>query len=193
MHGSCCIQCNTKHGLVNGAIGTVISTAPNYMTIQFHKSKARTWPCGDAWSNGPSTRNVAYRGISAKWRLKWPFSSGKKAVWSVFSCNHTSEGSTCSQYKILYYSRCTHNPPLSAVPLTGVGGGGGNRGSLPWVPSVRGPPNSARRVQIRSVHQSHSSLASLRGWFCIFDWSQPALVLCYWCKLSYVATAQSAS
>ena len=45
--------------------------------------------------------------------------------------------------------------------------GGGNRGSLPWAPSVRGAPNSAGLVQIRSVRQSHSSL---RGWFrCIFD------------------------
>ena len=88
------------------------------------KSKGRNGlVCGDAWSNCPSTRNVAYRGISAKWRLKWPFSSGKNAVWSVSSCNHTSEGSTCSQYKILHYSGCTHNPSLSAVPPTGGGGG----------------------------------------------------------------------
>ena len=59
--------------------------------------------CGDTWSNDPSTSNVAYRGISTQSRLKWLFSSGKKAIWSVFSCNHTSEGSTCKQYKILYY------------------------------------------------------------------------------------------
>ena len=60
--------------------------------------------CGNAWSDGPSTRNVAYRGISTESRLKWPFSSAKKAVWSVCSCDHhTSEGSTCKQYKIVYY------------------------------------------------------------------------------------------
>ena len=35
--------------------------------------------CGDTWSNDPSTSNVAYLGISTESRLKWPFSSGKKA------------------------------------------------------------------------------------------------------------------
>ena len=38
--------------------------------------------------------------------------------------------------------------------------GGGNRGSLPRAPIVRGPPNSAK-LQIRSIRLSHSSLASL--------------------------------
>ena len=57
------------------------------------------------------------------------------------------------------------------------GGGGSNRGSLPRAPSVRGPPNSAGLVLVRSVCQSHSSLACLRDWFCcIFDWSQPAFL-----------------
>ena len=55
--------------------------------------------------------------------------------------------------------------------------------------------NKFSPVRIRCVCQSHSSLASLRAWFCcIFDWSQPALllrVLCCWRKLSYIATALS--
>ena len=33
----------------------------------------------------------------------------------------------------------------------GGGGGGGNKGSLPWAPSVKGPPNSAELVQILAV------------------------------------------
>ena len=80
-------------------------------------------------------------------------------------------------------------------------GGEGNRGSLPQAPSVRGPLNSARLIQIRS--SSSVTFPSLRGSFrCIFDWSQPAFLLCNlccWCKLqintqlSYVATVLSAS
>ena len=38
--------------------------------------------------------------------------------------------------------------------------GGGNRGSFPRAPTVRGPPNSFRLVQIKYIRQSHSSLAS---------------------------------
>ena len=77
----------------------------------------------------------------------------------------------------------------------------GGEGSLPQAPSVRGPLNSARLIQIRS--SSSVIFPSLRSSFrCIFDWSQPAFLLhnlCCWCKLqintqlSYVATVPSAS
>ena len=40
------------------------------------------------------------------------------------------------------------NSCLYTVPPTG----GGNRGSLPRAPSVRGPPNSAKLVQILAVY-----------------------------------------
>ena len=44
--------------------------------------------------------------------------------------------------------RCMHGmKDTGTVPPTGRGG---NRGSLPQVPSVKGPPNSAGLVQIRS-------------------------------------------
>ena len=80
-------------------------------------------------------------------------------------------------------------------------GGEGNRGSLPQAPSVRGPLNSARLIQIRS--SSSVIFPSLRGSFCcIFYGSQPAFLLrdlCCWYKLqinaqlSYMATVLSAS
>ena len=82
---------------------------------------------------------------------------------------------------------CAEVPPM----------GGGNRGSLPRAPSVTGPPNSAGLVQIRTVRQSHSSLASLRGWFrCIS--TEVSLLFCFAfyaadAQLSFVATVQSAS
>ena len=54
-------------------------------------------------------------------------------------------------------------------------------------PRVRGLPNTAGLVQIRSFCQSRSSLAVSRCLFrCIFDWNQPAFllrILCYWRKL----------
>ena len=76
---------------------------------------------------------------------------------------------------------------------------GGNRGSLPRDPSVRGPPNSAEHVQIRYIRQSHSSLASGVG-FAVFS-TEVSLLFCFVfyaadannAQLSYVATAQSAS
>ena len=77
-----------------------------------------------------------------------------------------------------------------AVPPTGAG----NQGTLPRVPSVRGPPNSAGVVQVRSIRQSHSSLASFG--FAVFL-TEVSLLFCFEyaadAKLSYVATAQSAS
>ena len=42
----------------------------------------------------------------------------------------------------------------SITSAANMGGGGGNRDSLPWAPSVRAPPNSAGPVQVRSVRRS---------------------------------------
>ena len=65
------------------------------------------------------------------------------------------------------------------VPPTGRKG---QQGQFTPGPQSKGHRNSAGLVQMIFVLHSHSSLASLRGWFhCIFNWSQPALLLCVLC------------
>ena len=72
-------------------------------------------------------------------------------------------------------------------------GEGDNWGSLPWPPSVRGPPKDLANL----IHHSHRSLASLPGSFhCIVE---PASLLCVYAANAnliyctpYMTSAQSA-
>ena len=80
-------------------------------------------------------------------------------------------------------------------------GGGGNRSTLPWAPSVRGAPNRAELFQIRSSSSFTSQSSFLRSLFrCIVDLKSACFFALYlmllmqtlkMLTLSYVTTAQS--
>ena len=87
----------------------------------------------------------------------------------------------CSHTQLLYFDLPTQREIvccLSSAPSTCV-----QQGQFAPSPQcIRGPPNRAGLVQIRS---SSSSLASLRGSFCcIFDSIQPAFLLCFFMLLT---------